>query len=162
MRWREWQRPNRHLVGLVGLTVVASLLIGFVVYRRAAANLIREAEQELLLRMKLRTSSLEGYLETIRSEVVLWSDHGPPRDAARQLRAAWRQLGPDPASVVGRLYVTDNPLPEGDRHKYDRAPDRSLYTELHANLHPRVNRFLTVLGYHDALLIDPEGNVLYT
>jgi methyl-accepting chemotaxis protein len=162
MRRPDWLRLDRGLAGLLGLTSVAIAAVGLVAYGRVTRNLVREAEQELALRVELEVSSLEQELETMQSEVVLWSDHGPLRDALHQSSAAWGELGPTAGDYLLRLYVTENPFPEAERHKYTRAPDSSAYTQFHAASHWRAERFLTVLGYHDIFLIDPEGNVLYS
>lgn len=155
-------RLKRQLARLVGLTLALILIVGFIVYGWARRDLLRDAEQELELRTALRISSIESYLETAGSEVVLWSDHGPLREALDQFSAAWRELGPGAPQLLQRLYITENPYPDGERYRYLRAPDGSTYNELHALIHPRAQRFLSVLGYYDAFLIDPEGNVLYS
>lgn len=162
MRRPDWLHLDRQLTGLLGLTLAAALLVGLVAYARVAGNLVRETEQELALRVELEVSSLEQELETMRSEVVLWSDHGPLREALHQTSAAWEQLGPDAGAYLRRLYVDENPFPEAERYRYTRAPDSSAFTEFHALAHSRADRFRTVLGYHDVYLIDPAGNVLYT
>ncbi len=162
MRRPDWLRLDRQLAGLLGLTLAAALIAGVVAYARVAANLVRETEQELALRVELEASSIEQELETMQSEVVLWSDHGPLREALRQTSAAWEQLGSDAGDYLRRLYVDENPFPEAERYRYTRAPDNSAFTEFHAIAHWRADRFRTVLGYHDVYLIDPAGNVLYT
>jgi methyl-accepting chemotaxis protein len=162
MRLPDWLRLDRGLAGLLGLTLIAIAVVGRVAYGRVTRNLVREAEQELALRVELEVSSLEQELETMQSEVLLWSDHGPLRDVLHQASAAWEELGPTAGDYLRRLYVAENPFPEAERYKYTRAPDGSSFTEFHASSHWRAERFLTVLGYHDLFLIDPEGNVLYT
>lgn len=162
MRLPSRFRIDRELAGLLGMTLVATLAIGLTAYGRETRQLIGEAEQELALRVELEASSIEQELETMQSEVVLWSDHGPPREALRLTSAAWEQLGPDAGDYVRRLYIDENPFPEAERYRYTRAPDGSAFTELHSLAQWRAERFRTVLGYHDLYLIDPAGNVLYT
>ncbi|UCC84750.1 MAG: cache domain-containing protein [Gemmatimonadota bacterium] len=162
MKPPDWLRLDRELAVLLGLTSLIALAVGLVAYGRVTRDLVREAEQELALRVELEVSSLEQELETMHSEVLLWRDHGPPRDALRQTSAAWAELGPTAGERLRRLYVTENPFPEGERYKYERAPDNSAYTQFHAWAHWRSERFLNVLGYHDIFLIDPQGNVVYS
>ncbi len=155
-------RFHRQLLGLVGLTFLVTVLAGFVIYQTAAVRLVRDAKGELRLLMELRISSIEQFLETNQSEVLLWSDHGPPREALFQFSAAWSELGPDAAETLRRLYIEQNPLPADRRGEYDRAPDRSTYSSVHASVHPAARRFLNALDYHDVFIIDAAGNVIYT
>lgn len=162
MRSPDWLRLDRELAVLLGSTSLVALAVGLLAYGRVTRNLVREVEQELALRVELEVSSLEQELETMQSEVLLWSDHGPPREALSLAAVAWDELGPTAGDQLRRLYVTENPFPEAERHKYTRAPDNSAYTQFHSAAHWRAERFLTVLGYHDLLLVDPAGDVLYT
>ena len=151
----------RQTVTRMGLTFLVGALVGGAFYGKARADLMREAEEDLLLLRALRTSALQSFLESTRSEVVFWSDHGPLREGLIALSAAWKQQA-DPATVLQRLYIEDNPFPEGRRSELDDAGDGSAYSSLHATIQPRVRRFLEIHEYYDIFLCDADGNVLYT
>ena len=151
----------RQTVTRMGLTLLVGALVGGAFYGKARADLIREAEEDLLLLMALRTSALQSFLESTRSEVVFWSDHGPLREGLIAFSAAWEQQA-DPATTLQRLYIDDNPFPEGRRSELDDAGDGSAYSSLHATIQPRVRRFLEIHEYYDIFLCDADGNVLYT
>lgn len=162
MEHAELYRRRRDVLLLVGLASLLALVSGTAFYKRATSRLMREAEDDLLLLETLRTSALQNYLETTRSEVVLWGDHGPVHEGFESLSAAWDEAGPEAGEGLRRLFVEQNPHPEGDRHLYEPAPDGSAYTLYHSSLHPAVRRFLRVNEYHDIYLCGPGGDVFYS
>ncbi len=153
---------RRDIALLVGLAFALALVSGIALYKRATSRLIRDAEEDLLLLEVLRSSALQNFLETSQSEVLLWGDHGPVHDGLDTLLAAWDELGPRAGERLRRLYVDENPYPETERHRYDRAPDASGYTLYHSSLQPAARRFLQVNEYYDLFLCSPEGDVLYS
>ncbi|MBK8096710.1 MAG: methyl-accepting chemotaxis protein [Planctomycetes bacterium] len=70
----------------------------------------------------------------------------------------------DAATVAAqKLYVIDNPNPLGKKDGFDRASDKSRYTELHASVHPAIHELQRRFGLHDLFLIDHiTGRVVYT
>ena len=64
------------------LAIALALIAAVGLYVKARGDLVRGAEREMSLLETLRSSALLRYLESARSEIVLWSTHGPPREAA--------------------------------------------------------------------------------
>ncbi len=145
-----------------GWTLLLTLLLGSILDARERSVLVREAERELALLRSLRTTALERYLESARSEVVLWSGHGPLRDALATLTDAWQALGARAEPTLRRLYVLENPYAAQGRERLVDAGDGSAYSAAHAFAQPRARRFLQTLGYYDLFLIDAEGNLVYS
>ena len=52
-------------------------------------------------------------------------------------------------------YIQANPNPLGEKHKLDRSPDASTYSEIHGRVHPIVRSYLEKFGYYDIFLCDP-------
>lgn len=60
-------------------------------------------------------------------------------------------------------YVRSNPNPVGDKQRFDRAGDRSTYSDHHAKYHPVIRGFQEKFGLYDVLLADLEtGDVVYS
>jgi methyl-accepting chemotaxis protein len=60
-------------------------------------------------------------------------------------------------------YITANPNPLGNKHKYDGAEDNSSYSATHRLYHPHIRDFLERFGYYDIFLVDAKsGDVVYT
>ena len=119
-------RFDRGLLGLVGLTFLAIVAAGLVIHQIAAARLVRDAKGEFLLLMELRVSSIDQFLATNESEVLLWSDHGPLRDALLQFSAAWSELEPDAAGTLRRLYIDQNPFPAAERARSEKLSEELI------------------------------------
>jgi PAS domain S-box-containing protein len=59
-------------------------------------------------------------------------------------------------------YLVSNPHPPELRDNLVGAEDPSIYGEIHRELHTDLWEFSDHFAYYDMLLIDPEGNVVYT
>jgi methyl-accepting chemotaxis protein len=144
---------------IAALTLVAVTVASFV---RAERSEFERASAHSQTLMELRRDALEDYLETIRSEVTLWSGRPALREALRELKRGWDALPGDRSQLLQRLYVDENPHPTGQKQELLQAGDGSLYSGIHGLVHPRGRRFLANLGYYDAFLFDIEGNLIYT
>ncbi len=147
---------------VLALAALTFLVVVFASYARTVRSEVDDASGYLLTLMELRSSALEDYLETIRSEITLWSHREALRGAIVELEQGWDQLPGDRTEMLQRLYIDDNPFPEGERDRFQAAGDGSLYSRVHEAVHPRALRFLENHGYYDAFLFDPEGNLTYT
>lgn len=67
----------------------------------------------------------------------------------------------DTAKYLQYHYIVTNPSEER-RDLIEAASDDSLYGEVHAEHHPRLAELTTELGFGDLLLVDDEGNVVYS
>jgi class 3 adenylate cyclase len=72
-----------------------------------------------------------------------------------------------PATDAGRYlqyhYIVQNPFEARERKQMVIADlDDSEYGQVHAERHPRLAELSTQLGFGDLLLVDAEGNVVYT
>ena len=153
-------RRRRSLI--LGLVAVAAA-IGFA---GALTGQLRKQERtrgrELRTLMELRRSALGGFLETIRSEVVLWSSEPAVEEIIGDLTAAWAQLGDDAEVLVRERYADDNPHPPERRFLLEDAGDGSTYSAVHAELHPRVRRFVEDHHYYDAYMVATDGDLVYS
>ena len=115
----------------------------------------------LVLLNELRRGALQQYFATAEAELRFWSSSPDIVAAQRQLQEIWSNGGAV-ASSARENYIDKNPNPDGFFRNLDDAGDGSLYSSLHAQLHPRAKLFVTERGYYDFFLIGPEGDVLYT
>ena len=60
------------------------------------------------------------------------------------------------------FYIAGNPYPRDEWDLLVDADDPSAYGRVHRELHPDLREFTSQFRYHDMLLIDLEGNVVYT
>ncbi|MEJ2580662.1 MAG: SpoIIE family protein phosphatase [Acidobacteriota bacterium] len=97
--------------------------------------------------------------------VRFYNDHYLPTLAAQSGEvASLEELFPSRFEAIHlqSVYLADNPYPRQDRDLLVDADDPSAYGEVHRELHPDLREFTSQFTYHDLLLIDLEGNVVYT
>lgn len=69
----------------------------------------------------------------------------------------------DEAIAAQYHYIQANANALGEKHKLDRAQDKSSYSSLHAKYHPAIRIFLEKFGYYDIFLVDPKsGDIVYS
>ena len=59
-------------------------------------------------------------------------------------------------------YIVANPHPEGEKDLLDDAGDDSDFTAVHRSIHPILRDYVHEFGFHDLLLIDGSGHIVYT
>ncbi len=153
-QWRFWISWGLLLALLLALGVYAVLQWNLSNYSRLVAD-------RLLLLAELRRGAVQEYFATADAELRFWSTNQSMLDAQAELLDTSR-ADPLLRARIRRVYVEENPHPQGFRLNLDDAGDASAYSELHARMHASARLFVTERGYYDFFLISPEGDVLYT
>lgn len=130
----------------------------------AQRQLDQTAERFSLLN-SLRKQALQEYFKTAHTELTFWSLNVDLHRKQAELVKVWQTNGNEqgaPGDRLRALYINRNPHPHGERRELADAGDGSLYSAVHAELHPLAKRFVTERNYYDFFLIGPDGNILYT
>jgi len=174
------------------------------------ATLREEAFQKLRANRDVKRAAVERYFQSIRDQIVTFSEDRMIVDTMKGLRDAFQQFRaenglseddieaqrralrtyytgefsseygrqndgrtPDMDTILQQLdddsialqytYIKENPQPLGSKNLLDRGPDKSGYSELHAQVHPVLRSYLQKFGYYDIFLVDPEtGDIVYS
>ncbi|OOE33225.1 hypothetical protein BZG04_14000 [Salinivibrio kushneri] len=59
-------------------------------------------------------------------------------------------------------YLVNNQYPIDKKQAFDKAPDGSIYSEIHAVFHPSFRDYKTTFRYEDIVLINNAGDIVYT
>jgi len=59
-------------------------------------------------------------------------------------------------------YIASNPWPGGEKSMLDSIDDGSAYDAAHSRWHPSLRKMHAELGFHDLMLVDLDGNIVYT
>lgn len=159
---------RRHRGAWILLSIALAVVFagsGFAASRYQQRQRIAEHRERFQLLSELRRDALREYIETIRAEIFFWSTREDLLSRQRELARQWKRLetsDADPAGVLRRLYVDDNPHASDRRRDLGDAGDGSPYSAVHRELHPLARLFVVERGYYDFFLIDADGNVLYT
>jgi methyl-accepting chemotaxis protein len=132
------------LLGLVIALIVAAVFFARSYEQRAQAA----ATRQLTTMLMLRESVLQSYLESLRSEVTLWSSQPIVRDILGLLNAAHQESGTDAVDSIARLEAT-----ELENASDARGP---------GSLEERIREFAEHHDYYDVFFISPEGEILLT
>jgi len=147
---------------MICLALISALATGIIAYQHAAKEMRVEAEQKLFSLLESRESSLKRYFETIRQDVLFHSQSPLVTASVEAFSAAWRQLPSDKAGYLKNLYIAKNPYSQGQKDNLLYADDSSQYSEVHKQYHPVFKSLIAARSFYDIILIDPQGNIIYS
>lgn len=155
----------KRLLAMV-LLLAVGLAVGvgtkWFVERHERDRALEAAFDRLRLFHNLRQAALADYLGSTASDVRAASENPRVIEAMEKIDFAWRTYGPDARKVLPRLYVEQNPAPPKQKYRLQDAGDGSYYSQYHSAFHVWARRFLDHFGYHDAFLINPRGDIVYS
>lgn len=105
---------------------------------------------------------MESYLRDIEADLRYHASNAYVAEAVEAFTQSWKALGGDAEKTLQRLYITDNPHPEGDKHLLTAASSGSDYDAAHNRFHPTFRNLMEDRGYYDVFLFDLEGNLIYS
>lgn len=144
------------------LVLVALLAMGYVGYSTARAALVEAGVARLQTAVNSKLLEFEAWFEGVTSDLRSTAANPLTVRALRDFKAAWNDLGEDPGAYLSRTYIDDNPYPVGQRHKLSSVERMTGYSIAHARYHPGFVAIFTEKRYHDVMLVDADGTILYT
>lgn len=132
------------------LSLIPMTIVGIRDYQIADNALRQEAENKLEAVLKLKQNALGRLFRTWRTDILASGRSTVPDDFA-DLCIAFRSMEPE---ELRRLYLGKADLA--------MAGDGSAYSAIHEAIHRFYTPYLKVRGYGDVLLVNPEGNVVYS
>ena len=105
---------------------------------------------------------MESYLRDIEADLRYHASNAYVAEAVEAFTQSWKALGGDAEKTLQRLYITENPHPEGDKHLLTAASSGSDYDAAHNRFHPTFRNLMEDRGYYDVFLFDLEGNLIYS
>lgn len=142
---------NKVLLSLLALALIPLAVLGLVGYITARNTLNNEAFRALEAVRELKTNGITRVLTIWRIDVEDVSSDPSAIDGVVRMSAGFRELG---AERLRRLYLGSQELAD--------AGDGSDYTASHFEQSQFYPFYLPIHGYIDVLLVDPDGNVVYT
>ena len=147
---------------LGALALIALLAMGASAYHAAREALMDAGVARIQTAVNSKLLEFEAWFDGVSSD--LKSTAGSPLTlrAFREFSQASDKLGPDASELLHTRFITQNPYPQGERYKLDRLDEVSEYGIAHARYHAGFVSLFQEKHYHDVLLIDVEGRVLYS
>lgn len=147
---------------IVGTVIFLTVLMATVSTTYFRNNVQEETSAFLEAVTGERSTALTRYLEGVDATIVTLASMASSPVALDDFARGWSELTGNPGEILRQSYITDNPEAIGQKHLLNRAPEQTLYNEAHATYHAGFVSVIENLGYYDAFLIDPQGNIVYS
>ncbi|WP_172295982.1 methyl-accepting chemotaxis protein [Pseudoruegeria sp. HB172150] len=144
------------------LVSAAVILFGIFVNRFQETAVIDDASDRLVTVLDANVSIIERQIAATQQDLKRAANERTIMRAVARFKQSWAALNDNAETELRRLYVDNNPNPPGERQNLDKAADDSLYSTTHAEFHAYFRDRLNDFGYHDILILDEAGNVLYS
>ena len=146
-------------------TLLLGLLMLLLVWKFSQWHLqgfTRAVGDRLQLLSELRQNALQRYFSTAEAELKFWSVSPQIIASQQSFNELWESQEPEQfLADIRSAYIDNNPHPDEDLRKLNRADDKP-YSQLHAALYDTTRRFVTERGYYNVFLIGNDGTVFHT
>lgn len=153
---------SRKLPIAAALLTIASISISSIVSLSISSSAVTDLVAEKLKAVADgRRNQVETYLETIEQDLVSITQNSISRLAIEGFKFDWGFVGADPTGVLQKRYIEDNPNSHQDKKLLDSA-EIDAYDNTHKRYHAKFRDIIESRGYEDLLLVDMNGNVVYS
>ena len=147
---------------LMGLTALAMGISGYFHIVGSYASVRAANDIQMAATRDARVRQVEDLIARIDSDIRSFAASQEAQQALRGLNRSWRNMSAEEREDIRMLYGRNNPFPLGQRAQLSDADDRSEYSLTHAMSHSQMLGFMQSLNYGDLLMINPEGDVIYS
>ncbi len=144
------------------LALAALLTMGYTGYRVAREALLTAGQARVLTVVDSKLMEIDAWYSVVTADLKSMAASPQMGRALRDFSSAWDRLGAGAPAFLNERYVTGNPHPEGERYKLENPSDVSDYSIAHNRYHGGFVSVFEEKDYHDILLVDTKGNVLYS
>lgn len=148
------------LIATLSLTV--GTVLTFTAYREAKLIMENQLQSNFELTIETRRSGIKALLQNLDQSLLTQAENPMVVAALNSFKLSWSALKENQTRDLQAAYIDNNPFPPEQRAKLDSADTGSQYDKVHEKYHPYFLRFLETLGLYDIMLVDTDGNVLYT
>ncbi len=138
----------------VGATSLAGLKI-------AADTSRSEIESRLVAVAAGKKNELGQFLMSVEKDLTALARGERTRTALENFAYEFILAEKKAKATFQKRYIEDNPNPAGKRHEL-LNPNVDVYDNLHAEYHPYFRSLAVAYGYDDVLLLDENGNFVYS
>ncbi|MWB76987.1 methyl-accepting chemotaxis protein [Pseudooceanicola sp. 216_PA32_1] len=147
---------------IVGLALASSLALTTTAYFDARAIMEGQIKERFDSTLASRGEALRGLLTDIERDLEAQSESTATRSAMQAFALSWVALDGDRTRKLQKEYIEENPNPAGQKDAMTTSGSASQYDLVHTKYHSQFRSLLQARGYDDIILVDPDGNVVYT
>ncbi|WP_459104037.1 methyl-accepting chemotaxis protein [Devosia sp. A369] len=155
-------------LALVGSALLVSAGVGLASYLIGSATVEQLSRRQIETVATQTSNELGSYLEGIAKDLSITAATESTQTILRDLNITWGQfstgsLASDPVAALQTAYIANNPdQAQRDLLDVSTADKRTNYDFTHSKIHPAFRRQLQARGYADLMLLDPNGNLIYS
>ncbi|MFZ5609726.1 MAG: methyl-accepting chemotaxis protein [Pseudomonadota bacterium] len=161
-RWRLASLSYHIPFVLIVVAFAAIIMVSLVSSRLSQEALANAATERLVTLQTARRDELLTLLQSIKSDITILAASPLTRDAMIEFIAARQDLGDQAEATLQRLYIGDNPYAAPERLNLRDAGDGSFYSRVHARHYEWLYNQAKHKAYHDVILVDAMGNIVFT
>lgn len=144
------------------LALMALLAMGATAYHAAREALLDAGVARIQTAVDAKLLEFEAWFDGVSSDLKSTAGSPPTLQAVREFSQALDKMGAGASDFLHTRFIAQNPFPRSERYKLDRLDEVSDYGIAHARYHAGFVSLFQEKHYHDVLLIDVEGRVLYS
>lgn len=157
----HWRLSRRLPAVVIGLAMLVASGVGIASYLIGADVVSSLTRTQLETVAYERSVKISEYLKTAANALAAIATANKTISAIHNLESNWAAIDGDRISVLTEAYIAKNPTPE-KRWAFDGPDDFVRYHLTHKQVHPGFRSEMQARGYADLLLLDSEGNVIYS
>ncbi|WP_395018608.1 ATP-binding protein [Dongia sp.] len=160
---RNWQKLSFRLPALIAIFAAAAGLVSAgISYGVAYQSYVALAKERMELVRNERARAVLNVMDHYRIGLAALAAEPDVPVRIDAFSRALRRLSTDQRRLLIESYTTANPFPADSRAAIANAGDGSDYTSLHRAAHDRFLRLQQIQNLDDLLLVDADGNVVYS
>jgi len=151
-------------VMVIGIALVTGASLGVAAYFSSDAIVSDQARERLSAGAENANAALAAYLGEVAEDLTLFAGRKDVSGALMAFAGAYKSLAAqgDPAELLQKSYVTDNPHPVGERKLLESSNNLLVYDLNHRPQHTEFRALLETRGYTDVFLFDVDANNVYS
>ena len=146
---------------MIGASMFCALVVGVASYFVASSVVREQGDQRLIALADSSAKVASDYFNDLHASLVASARGMTVRTAIAEFASGWAKYDNGPAAAVIDAYITRNPEPEEARDAFDKS-GRKPYEKVHKTYHAILRSQMQDAGLSDLLLVDSEGNVVYS
>ena len=158
----NWRISRRLPAVVIGLAMLMASGVGIASYLISADVVHGLTRRHLETIAYERSVKVSEYLRVVSNDLVATAKSNKTISAIHNLESNWAAIEGDKVAVLQDAYISKNPKPAGERYLFDGPEDFVRYHFTHKQIQSGFRNDMQARGYADMLLLDPDGNVIYS
>ena len=147
---------------IVGLGLICSVAVGFASFLSGSSLIGTLTEDRLTALAQSHKAALKSQIQSYSGSLRSMVESQLARASLADFQSGWKKAGDGAAERMQKIYITDNPHPEGERHLLVEPEESNYYVNNHKVVHPIYQELVDQGLFSDAALANPDGFITYT